>query len=844
MDDLTESSEHQLGSVGLPIKQGALGFLLGTLLLLVTVSAGCSPLVDSDQSVVQPDLTLQLRPDHDVGQTFVAHHGGLREVRVRMSSSAMSEGEIVFYLRSAPESSVNLRTVTLSASQLPVSGEARFSFPPLQDSHGAHYYAVWTLAAPEDIGSVEIAAGPADTYLNGAAYANHQPREAQLAFGLAYGPFFVGLDLLSATVKWAGWLLCCALLFALLGYVLLRSLGVIEGLTPGTVLGLSVGIGLSIYPVLLVWSDAVGFSLGRLNVWLPVLAAVATGVLILRGTSVQSVRTALRGLASGEVQVPDIVLLLVIGLVFAVRLVIIRTLDAPLWGDSVQHATIVQLMLDNGGLFSSWEPYASFDTFTVHFGFHSVTAAFVWLTGMGATQATLVMGQLLNGMSILTLYPLAERLAGGRRWAGVGAVLAAGLLSPMPGYYVNWGRYAQLAGQTILPVALWLFMEALQRRTRAWQLVVVAGFVLSGMALSYYRAPFYYAVFALVWVLGWVIRRVGGVTSWRDLIVRLVGVGASGLLLSLPWLVQVASHSQLAGYVEAGLTADFPLTRVLQEYEIWKQIYLFVPAFMLVMAGVSIVWSLVVRKYAVILILAWAAGLALLPAAKLLNLPMSNMLDNFAVLIALYMPVSLAIGFLFDNVSQVWNLDCRAFGRWLMAGIALAVGIWGAREQMSILDLAHALVTRSDVKAMDWIADNTPDHALFLVEGFSVYNGHSVVGADAGWWIPMMAGRRNTIPPQYALLSEHPADPRYATNVVDIVNLGEAGSLDSTEAMRLLCELGVTHAYVGQRQGLVGAGVRQLYSAESLSTSASFGLLHQLDRARIYSFDRGMCVVP
>ncbi len=122
---------------------------------------------------------------------------------------------------------------------------------------------------------------------------------------------------------------------------------------------------------------------------------------------------------------------------------------------------MTQLMLDNGGLFKSWLPYAQYNSLTVQFGFSAFTALFAWLTGLGSVKATLIVGQVLNGLAVLVLYPLAVRIAKGNRWAGIGAVLVAGLLMPMPAFYVNWGRYAQLAGQTILPVAFWLIWEAL-----------------------------------------------------------------------------------------------------------------------------------------------------------------------------------------------------------------------------------------------------------------------------------------------------------------------------------------------------------------------------------------------
>ena len=56
-------------------------------------------------------------------------------------------------------------------------------------------------------------------------------------------------------------------------------------------------------------------------------------------------------------------------------------------------------------------------------------------------------------------------------------VLVAALLMPMPAYFVNWGRYTQLAAQALLPVVLWLLLEALEPPTagpRTWLLAGLA----------------------------------------------------------------------------------------------------------------------------------------------------------------------------------------------------------------------------------------------------------------------------------------------------------------------------------------------------------------------------------
>ena len=94
------------------------------------------------------------------------------------------------------------------------------------------------------------------------------------------------------------------------------------------------------------------------------------------------------------------------------------------------------------------------------------------------------------------------------------------------------------------------------------------------------------------------------------------------------------------------------------------------------------------------------------------------------------------------------------------------------------------------------------------------------------------------MPPQYALLSEQPLDETYPQRLVALV-----ADLESRPpaASDLLCEFGVTHIYLGQRRGLVGAGVRQLYDDQSLAASPEFRLVYEADRVRVYAISPELC---
>ncbi|MHB0877282.1 MAG: DUF6541 family protein [Anaerolineae bacterium] len=811
---------------------------LAAVVLLVALS-GCAPAwVEAGQESVGQRLTLTM--GHAIGQTFVAGHGGLSGIQVFLEPvTSCSGGSLRLELLAEPGATEVLAGATIPATTVTAPGYYAFRFAPQPDANGRYYYGRFSLV-DGGCAAVNLAAGPANAYRNGSAYSDDRPLDAQVTFRLDYDRAGMVSDLLSWGLGAAGVVAFAAFAFVLPAAALLLWAGGRQRPDWASLATGAGGLGLALYPLLMVWADVAGVRLGVLHAWLP-------GVLALLYVTYRG-RTAWRGLsrrlrswAASEAVWADGALLLVVALLVLTRLLVVRGLDGPSWGDSVQHAAQAQLLVDNGGLFRSWEPYAPYTSLTTHFGFATVAALLQWGLGWDVLKATLIAGQLVNVLAALGWYPLAVRLAPGRRWAGVGAVLVAGLLAPTPADYANWGRFAQLAGQAVLPIALWLLVEALDRQRGAWRLAALAGVALAGMALCYYRMPYYYAPFVAAWLIAWgvpALRR-----RWRDWLRaggKLVATAVAALLLLVPWALRVVG-GKLAASVETGTQVTYTWARVVAEYDIWRRVGDYVPPALLALAAVALVVLLARRRWEAVAAGLWALGLAGLVATRLVNLPGANLIDNFAVLIAFYMPVGLLCGCLLAEVSAAVTAVGRRVAPPSLALLVLVVGLWGAKERLATIDPQYIMVMRPDVRAARWIVTNTPPTARFLVEGFRIYNGRSVVGADAGWWLPLMAGRANTMPPQYALLNEVPAEPTYSADVVGLVQQLEQVDVGSVEGMAVLCGAGVTHVYLGQGQGNVGAGVVQLYSAAELSQATRRSEVYHSDLVRIYAVNDGAC---
>jgi hypothetical protein len=451
----------------------------------------------------------------------------------------------------------------------------------------------------------------------------------------------------------------------------------------------------------------------------------------------------------------------------ALRLYVVRDLPAGMFGDSYHHTIIAQLLIDNGGLFTSWHPYAPLKTFTYHFGFHSLVAMLHWLAGVPAQQGVLLVGQAEIALAAPLVYVLARRMLGDSR-AALWAAVLAGFASAMPGYYVNWGRYTQLAGQTVLPAACLVWAELLDAsaapgvpRRSVLRLGALAAIVTAGLALTHYRVAVFAACFVVAYGLQLGLRRLRA--PWALLRMLLAGgaAGAATGLLVLPWIIRLRQGRLLL--IGNNMISSNMGTEQTNSLPAGSTSALITPPYLvaLALAGVALLaWR---RNWRGLALVGWAAVLALAANPYLVGLNGAGILSNFAVLIAIYLLLAPLGGLALAAAARAIlppligatrrlaglaadrRLALRLTGAaQLLAGLALL--LWAIGWQQNILDRGYQLLTPADAAAMSWIQSNTPPDAKFLVNGFPAF-GSLYAGSDGGWWLPFLTGRASNLPP-------------------------------------------------------------------------------------------------
>jgi hypothetical protein len=813
--------------------------------LMLLLLAACAPQVKLEQPVTA--VNVKLAGEHSLGQTFTAYYAGLQGIALYLSPGTAQSGQISLHLRSSPDAQQDLASASLPVPAIDSPGYYRFNFATQNGSAFKDYYLQIDLQTPE--GYIEAGSGPGDSYQDGAMYQDGKPLDSQAAFRLAFDVKAMLLELLGEGFNWLVMTLAALFLFLLPGWALLELLWPAWQAHRWTEkAALAAGASLALYPLLILWTHTAGLQLGAVYAWLPPIAAI----LFLAGARLLKRRNKLDKpddedeLASTESNsgqkpalpnslLADLTLLGILALAAGVRFWAVRRLPAPMWGDSYQHTMIAQLLVDHGGLFNSWAPYAPMQSFTYHFGFQAAAAVFHWITGLSLPLATLWSGQIINLLAVLAVLPLATRL-GKSPWAGVAAVLVAGLISPMPMAYANWGRFPQLAGQVILPGVMLVCWDVLAQERLDWKGILLGGLLLSGLALTHYRIVIF-AVFFLAVLLLFTLRQ----KPLKHLGVWFAGIGLVSLLFFLPWFFNMFGGRLLQLFAQNVATPASQISAFQKEYNAIGNLFDFLPAWVWLSMPVIAGWGLWRRDRGAAAISLWWMGVFLIANPQWLHLPGAGNIGTFTVEIASYIPAAIilgaGLGWLLSELAKIRGgvrispvLQAACLGVILLAG-----GVWSARQRLNTVDIRQfSLLTRPDLRAFDWVQLNTPENSGFLVNSFFAFNNSLNVGSDGGWWLALLTKRNSSTPPiNYGTESGPRSNFRQWINALP--GAIQADGVDSQTVKNMLQARGLNYVYIGQKQGSVNSP-GPLLDASALMQDPDFHLVYRQDRVWIFAY--------
>jgi hypothetical protein len=788
-------------------------------------------LSDPETSQIQHDeIIFNLLPGETASQIFYARRSGLNGLTIWVKG-APQEARLELQIQRADRPAAPFYH---AAYKVPIKETALvIGFAPQADPPGQAYRVQVTCPQLECTGLQVFGKTDPDSDPAGwAALLNGASLPADLGFTTTYA--YTGRSALQDA--WSLLRQAPAIGLALL-VVLLPGLAALSlaGLRWSAYLGnlpltlaLSLGLSLAFLPLLLLWSTTAGLAWNGWGIALAVvLAALAAVRQARRMTGWKSLA---RWRRHWRRHLAGLSLLFLATLL--VRLAMVRDLAGPAWVDAFHHGLLARLILEQGALPATLEPFLGLDATAYHAGFHSGLALFTRLSGLDLPASLLLFGQVLNALVVLPVYALAWRLTGSRR-AGLAAALAAGLLSPMPAYYTSWGRYTHLAGMLILPAFVLLSRQAAlpghwlpqaQQRMRAG---LLAAAVFGGLILVHYRVAAFAALWlALDWL--WNFAREGRLTlaaraaGWSSIAWPIL-IGLGGLLLSLPWLAHGLAQVLLPQVLQPprlqqAWSASFSgpnLTSALGEIVLYG-------------AAPGFVLALLSRRQLALTSATWIGALFLLANLGALGLPVRPLVDQTAVAISLYLPLSLLAGWALDRLFAgletlaqcVIHRPARLGGVWAAALVGL--GCLGASQLISLLNPGTFLLRQADLPALAWAAENLPAHARLAVNPFNW--GYEVYApADGGGWLAASASLVSVPSPVLSGLLPGPRLNAERALSESILRLGS----DPSGLAAVLRQAGIGYVFTGRRGGAI--------SPQALLSSPEFEVLYDLDGVRIFA---------
>ncbi len=364
---------------------------------------------------------------------------------------------------------------------------------------------------------------------------------------------------------------------------------------------------------------------------------------------------------------------------------------------------------------------------------------------------------------------------------------------------------------TLLPVAISAAVETWRNpnRLRSGLLLVP---LLGGLILTHYLTAAYYFCFLLALALTEVIGS-KKTRRWHEVLVLSAWSGL-GLVIVAPWIIKVFPYVTPFVRVQTIAGIGFPdatsfLNRVEYLWHLvnrprsWTILFLALPIAMVSLARLRLARVLVV----------WVMILTMLSNEWLCQVwPFRADLT----LLCLFLPMNiLAAGGLF-SLQRLINMVTRSsmVPSFMLILILVALSVWGFLDTISIVNPATVLTTQADVDALDWVRENIPLDARFLINVES-WQGNVYRGTDGGWWIPLLSHRATVLPPGVLYTW---GDRRYSLKIKEVAE--QVRGIDGCTPVfwEFVQEQHITHIYIGAKGGALQArwfdactGVRRVY---------------------------------
>lgn len=503
------------------------------------------------------------------------------------------------------------------------------------------------------------------------------------------------------------------------------------------------------------------------------------------------------------------IVVLIMAVTFYFRFNLANQLIYPGWTDSLHHSILTELTATTGKLPYDMMPYDSASLQEYHLGLYAITAPVQILAKVPAHTALLWTAQFLNALCGVGLFLLLDKRVS--RIAAIAGLITVCLYSFQPVRYYFWGRFTQLGAQTLLLAGVAVFWDLMEgwrkaknfRSKELWTGVGLSALLFSSLALIHFRVAGYtLPLVLLVWIATLLVKTEKKKSILHFMVASLAVVAITFVLVSPALLPAIRGYLNPAPPTTIRLIDDMPDTYFSgQSYEVFLELGLEKGLVLIALLG-GLVGLMFKKTRSLALVNAlWCLALIIMGNLYRLGIGALAFTNITAVYIMAYLPAGIFVGILAESLVIGIKKVLKSSADLVLLALVCVAFLMGIREYMRIeaeliqKEDYRMFLQPADIKAMDWISNNTPDDALFAINTYAwlPYAGH---GSDAGYWIPYFA-RRATI--SGTMISNF-------RNDYDLVLEREKWVLklyqaeQQEQALDMICSLGVDYLYSGLKE--------------------------------------------
>jgi hypothetical protein len=158
--------------------------------------------------------------------------------------------------------------------------------------------------------------------------------------------------------------------------------------------------------------------------------------------------------------------------------------------------------------------------------------------------------------------------------------------------------------------------------------------------------------------------------------------------------------------------------------------------------------------------------------------------------------------------------------------IIIGVAISGGNALRNVLNQNTVIASQADVAAIQWVTENTPADARFLINA-TPWIGATDRGVDGGWWLLTLTGRWMSTPPALFIYGSQAYIAEVQARNRTVINYKPGGE----QAIReLIARDQIDYLYFGTREGSL--------KAETFAALPGFTTVYDRDGVRILAVDQ------